>query len=48
VLNRDLRIVLEIMDADGGYAMVEQIVTPIAPVDPGWPDAGDSQPCPPM
>jgi len=47
ILNRDLKVTLEIMDSDNGYAMVEQIVTPVAPVDPGWPDAPDSQPCPP-
>jgi hypothetical protein len=47
ILNRDVRVELEILDSDGGYARTEQIVTPIAPVDEGWPDQPNGVPCPP-
>jgi len=47
VLNHDVKIVLEILDADGGYASVEQIITPIEPIQPGWPDIPNYEPCPP-
>jgi len=47
VLNHDLRVQLEILDSDGGYAMVEQIVTPLAPIDGQYPDLPNYEPCPP-
>jgi hypothetical protein len=46
LFGRRLRIDLEIIDADGGYAKTEKIVTLTAPTEAGWPDTPNHEPCP--
>lgn len=48
IFGRPVRVVVEILDASGGYATHEQIVTPVKPVDWTEPDYPDDAPCPPL
>jgi hypothetical protein len=47
IFGRQVKVVLEILDSDGGYATTEKIVTPIQPVEANWPDQPNGVPCPP-
>jgi hypothetical protein len=47
LIGNPIRVELEIIDADGGYARTEKIVSPIAPTEDGWPDTPNHEPCPP-